>query len=45
MKAMYLTPSVEVMQVEAYALLQNVSGGGMKGVKDEGQLDHSIDIY
>lgn len=28
MKAMYLTPSTEVVQVEAYALLQSVSGAG-----------------
>lgn len=28
MKAKYLKPSTEVMQVEAYALLQGVSGAG-----------------
>lgn len=35
MKAMYRKPSTETLQVEAYALLQSVSGP--EGLKDGGQ--------
>lgn len=35
MKAMYKTPSTETLQVEAYALLQSISGP--EGMKEGGQ--------
>jgi len=41
MKAMYLTPSTEVVHVGTYALLQSVSGPG--GMKDGGQAGATID--
>jgi hypothetical protein len=41
MKAMYLTPSVEVMQVKAQAALLNISGPG--GLTDSNQSGEGID--
>lgn len=37
MKAQYLIPETEIIKVEAYALLETVSGAGLKeGGQDDG---------
>ena len=40
MKAKYIMPSVEVMQVEAYALMQSISGPA--GMMDGGQATPGV---
>lgn len=40
MKAKYITPSIEVMQVEAYSLMQSISGPG--GMTDGGQAGSGV---
>ena len=44
MKTTYISPSVEVMQVKAYALLNNVSAGDIKGIH-QGSVPDPIEIY